>query len=87
MKPRVLEAGKGARKTTLERLETSLQMTNLEVGEMMVMARPPKGVVWGFQPLKRFSTPEVAQELQSRRSEGPREVQEHGCQGLSDAWA
>lgn len=42
--------------------------------------------LWGFQPLKRFSTPEVAQELQSRRSEGPCVVQEHGCQGLTDAW-
>ena len=41
----VLEAGKGARRTTLERREASFQMTSLEIGETVIMARPPKGVV------------------------------------------
>ena len=50
----VLEAGKGARRTTLERLKASLQMTNLEVGETVVMARPPKGVVVGVSASQKI---------------------------------
>ena len=47
-------------------------MANVEAGEMVAWQDLQRVCLWGSQPLEDSPTPELAQELQRRRPEGPR---------------